>query len=307
MIFYNGTTGSLGRYFTDAVKSAGVPATALRSRLEDRDGFREELSAFSGQFVHGPVYTFIHFAAKVSVPWCEANAFEARKTNVTDTLEATRIFVDFCRKSGAVPKIIYVSSAHLYARNEEAIHESDPLLPRSVYAKTKLEAEKALLAFSKVENFDFRIVRVFGLVAPIQPENYILHAMLKRAREKRVRDIPGLSGVRDYLDSRDVCRALVRIVNLPDGDFSRVCPDRILNLSAGEGVTIRALAEASIRATYPESEAEALVAEMTEAPPRADDVPRIVGAVDRFLALFGDNPRSISLDETIRDALAVRA
>ncbi len=307
MIFYNGTTGSLGRYFTEAVKAAGIPATALRSRLEDRDGFRKELSDFSGQFVHGPEYTLIHFAAKVSVPWCEANAFEARKTNVTDTLEATRIFVDFCRKSGATPKILYVSSAHLYARNDGTIHETDPVLPRSVYAKTKLEAERALTEFSKTEKFDLRIVRVFGLVAPIQPENYILHAMLKRAREKRLRDIPGLSGVRDYLDSRDVCRALVRIVGLEDAAFSRVCPDRILNLSAGEGVTIRALAEACVRASYPESEAEALVSELTEAPPRADDVPRIVGSMDRFRALFGENPRSISLDDTIRDALALRA
>lgn len=301
MIVFNGTTGSLGGYFAEAARGAGVSALAIRSRLEDLDRFRTELES-----LRGPDATFVELAAKVSVPWCESHADEARKTNVEDTEAATRVFIESCREKKLVPKILYVSSAHLYARNDGTIHETDPVLPRSVYARTKLEAEVALKALAEREGVDLRIARVFGLVAPVQPDYYVLHSMLKRAREKRMGDIPGLSNLRDYLDSRDVCRAILKIVELDADSFSRVCPDRLLNVSSGRGVSIRVLAETCLRALYPADEAEALIAGMTEAPPRADDVPRIVGSVDRYRALFGENPRTILLADTVRDAIAAR-
>ena len=300
MILYNGTTGSLARYFAEAAAKTDSPVIALRSRLEDFDHFRSELEQLNGETAK-----LIHFAATVSVPWCEAHADEARKTTVADTFETSRIFIETCRKKKILPKILYVSSAHLYAKNDGTIHETDPVLPRSVYATTKLEAENALKALATATDTDLRIARVFGLVAPVQPDYYVLHSMLKRARERRTKEIPGLSNLRDYLDSRDVCRALLRTIELDSGTFLRVCPDRILNVASGTGNSIRFLAETCLRAVLPPAEAEKLIAELTEAPSRADDVPRIVGSVDRYRSLFGENPQLITLAETVRDAVAV--
>lgn len=297
MIFYNGTTGSLGRYFGDVARKAGVPAVALRSRIEDLTGFRREVES-----VLADPSTLVLLAAKVSVPWCESHPEEARRTNVEDTVNLAREFIRTCRAKGVPPRVLYVSSAHLYARNDGTIHETDPVLPRSVYAKTKLEAESALTRLSLTLDFDLRIARVFGLVAPVQPEHYVLHALLKRAREKNLRGVPGLSNVRDYLDSRDVCRSLLRLAEHPVDRFARVCPDRILNLCSGEGISIRRLAELSIEALHPR-DAKALSETLSEAPPRADDVPRIVGSIDRYRALFGENPKSIPIEATIRDAI----
>jgi nucleoside-diphosphate-sugar epimerase len=302
MIFFNGANGSLGRYFADAARDADVPATELKSRLEDLSGFASELAAAGTP----EAATFVHFAAKVSVPWCEAHPEETRKTNVTDTVAATRLFTEWCAGRKIPAKIIYVSSAHLYARNDGVIGETDSLLPRSVYAKTKLEAENALRVLCKELDADLRIARVFGLVAPVQPENYILHAVLKRAREKRLSDIPGLSNLRDYLDSRDVCRSLVKLDRVPAETFARVCPDGILNLASGKGRSIRSIVELALSAIYEGGEAKALAAKITEAPARVDDVPNIVGSTDRYLALFGEYPRQIALETTIADALAAR-
>ncbi|MBS1963124.1 MAG: NAD(P)-dependent oxidoreductase [Bdellovibrionales bacterium] len=298
MIFYNGTTGSLGRYFANAARNLSTSAVALRSRLEDRAGLRSEIETVSGESA-----ILILLAAKVSVPWCESHPEEARRTNVEDTVEFVRVFVEVCRAKGVAPEVVYVSSAHLYARNDGRIHETDPALPRSVYARTKLEAESALRSLSDAFGFDLRVARVFGLVAPIQPENYVLHSLLRRAREMNLKDIPGLSNVRDYLDSRDVCRSLIRIAEVPRDRFARVCPDGVLNVCAGEGITIRRLAETCLEALYPASEARVLRSELSEAPPRADDVPRIVGSGDRYRALFGENPKTISIEETVRDAV----
>jgi len=298
MILYNGTTGSLAHYFAESVGAAGASATPLRSRLEDLDGFRKELGGLAGNEA-----TFVLFAAKVSVPWCESHPEEARQTNVSDTLEFARLFIEACRGKGISPRLLYVSSAHLYARNDGTIHETDPILPRSVYARTKLEAENGLRDLARATGADLRITRVFGLVAPVQPEHYILHAMLKRAREKRMRGIPGLSNLRDYLDSRDVCRAILKTISVEEANFARVCPDRILNVCSGRGISIRALAEACVKAISPADEAARLISEMTEAPPRADDVPRIVGSIDRYRALFGEDPGHFPIETTIRDAI----
>jgi len=298
MIFYNGTTGSLGGYFAEAARAAKIAATPIRSRLEDLNGFRAELGGLTGGGA-----TFVLLAAKVSVPWCENHEAEARKTNVDDTLAAAHAFIEVCRKKSVIPRLLYVSSAHLYAKNDGAIHETDPVSPRSVYARTKFEAENALRKLAEETGTDLRIARVFGLIAPVQPDYYVLHSMLKRAREKRMADIPGLSNLRDYLDSRDVCQALLKLLELDSEKFTRVCPDRVINIASGRGLAIRELAETSLRALYPTGEAEKFIATMTEAPPRADDVPRIIASVDRFRALFGENPLSISLADTVRDAL----
>lgn len=299
MIFYNGANGSLGRYFSDGARMAGVSATAIQARLGNIAGLLRELE------LHSAVdeATLILFAAKVSVPWCEANPEEARKTNVDETISTATSFIRWAKDGKRSLKLIYVSSAHLYARNDNRIHETDPVLPRSVYARTKREAEIALQKICDTENVDLRIARVFGLVAPRQPENYILHAMLKRVREKRLKEIPGLSGVRDYLDSRDVVRSLIKLIKLSPDHFSRVCPDRILNICSGKGISIRDLAKACIDASYPAKEAETLARDLSEAPPRADDVPRIVGSNERYRALFGENSRVIALEATIADAL----
>jgi nucleoside-diphosphate-sugar epimerase len=298
MIFYNGSTGSLGRYFGEVADEMGTTSLPVRARIEDTEVLRSELEAVSP-----PRATFLHFAAKVSVPWCEAHPEETMQTNVADTLELTRVFLDHCDRHELPAQVMYVSSAHIYARNDGKISELDAASPRSVYARSKLEAEGKLIELCRSRGVDLRIARVFGLVAPGQPENYILPGLLKRAREKRVTGVPGLNGVRDYLDSRDVCRALVRIHELPGSRFKEICPNFILNVGSGEGIRIGDALAACVKAIYPRAEAEKLIGEMTEAPARPDDVPRIVASIERYLTLFGESPKRISLETTIRDSL----
>jgi nucleoside-diphosphate-sugar epimerase len=303
MIFYNGGNGGLGRYFGETADKTNETVYPLASRLEDGAGLREELKS-ARKLVQDPSATLLLFAAKVSVPWCESHPSETHQTNVIDTVNSVKIFLAFCKSEKLNPQVIYVSSAHLYARNDSAIHETHPVKPRSVYARSKLDAENALRGLSEVEKFDLRIARVFGLVAPVQPENYILHAMLKRAREKRLEGVPGLANLRDYLDSRDVCRALLNIANAPTENYARVAPDRILNIASGSGRSIRSILGLALHAYYPAEEVKALLPKVSEAPPRADDVPNIIGSVDRYLALFGEKPGHIALEETVREAVA---
>jgi GDP-4-dehydro-6-deoxy-D-mannose reductase len=297
MILFNGVSGGLGRYFAAAASALGLDAFALKARLEDRDSTREELRrALATRPSDRPV-TLVHMAAIVSVPACEKDPSAAEQTNVTDTVALVRDFLDALRVAGREARVLYVSSGHVYAAQPPGvrINEEADLAPRSVYARTKLSAERALAKVALADNAPLIVARVFGLLAPGQPANYVLPAMIRRVRQRDLHNVPGVSCVRDYLDARDVCRLLARLCKLPPRT-------EIVNVCSGVGVTIREVLEEIMRTIAP-AEASALAAELTEAPARPDDVPSIVGDPSRLTALLGEAPRQIPLARTVADAV----
>ena len=287
MILYNGQSGSLGQYFGAALAERGLPATALRARLEDRASLRQELR----RLLEGVErVTLVPMAALVSVPACERDRVLAERTNVTDLVATVGDFLDAAGERGSV---LYVSTGHVYAEHSRAIDEEGKLGPRSVYAETKLAAERALAELCG-SDVPLAVARVFGLVAPRQPPHYVLPAMIQRVRERRLDGIPGLDYRRDYLDARDVSRILASLAARRHAGTFNVC--------SGEAVSIRQLIEEVLRTVEPVRWQE-LAATLVPAPARADDVPSIVGNPARLVAALGEAARQIALSQTVADAV----
>jgi len=294
MILFNGSTGGLGRYLGDALRARGLAGAPLFSRLEDREALRDQLASIDVR-AGDPVW-LVQLAARVSVPGCQQDPTGAFETNVRDTTETVREFVAWARGRRCTPRVLYTSTGHVYARQEPGsrIAEDGAVAPRSVYARTKLEAEHALMRLAAQEGAALWIARIFGLVGPSQPPHYVLPGLIRRAREGRLSDIPGLSHVRDYLDARDVCRILV---DLCAAGIAAPEP-RMINVCSGDGMSIRAIVEEILVGLGAQS-----LPILGEAPGRADDLPWIVGDPSRLTALLGRRPRQIPLQRTIRDAL----
>ena len=293
MILYNGGTGGLGRYLAAALSGRGLAGASLAARLEDRATLRDELGSIDAR-AGDPVW-LVQLAARVSVPGCEQDPEGAFATNVRDTTETVREFCAWARMQGCAPHVLFASTGHVYARRPPGcrIAEDAAVAPRSVYARTKLEAEAALMRLAATEGAGLWIARIFGLVGPSQPPHYVLPGLIRRAREGRLSDIPGLSHVRDYLDARDVCR------NLVDLCAAGAAPEpRVINVCSGEGVSIRAIVEQILIALGTQAPPT-----LGEAPGRPDDLPWIVGDPGRLTDLLGRPPRRISLQRTILDAL----
>ncbi len=298
VILYNGASGSLGRYLEPALARRQLRGYAIGARLEDRAGCRQELASLEPDT--DPV--LLQLAARVSVPACEADPKGALKTNVTDTVDTVRDFVRWAEGLSLRPRVLYVSSGHIYDEHPAGVRiaEDAPTRPRSVYARSKLLAERELGSLAATRGFGLVIARVFGLIAPRQPEQYVLPGLIRRAREGRLGEVPGLSYVRDYLDARDVCDDLLALCGL---DWPEHWHGEVVNVCSGRGITVLEVLQEVVRALRPAEQSE-LLARVTEAPGRRDDIPWIVGDPSRFMALTGEHPLKIPLAVTVRDACA---
>jgi len=295
-IVYNGASGGLGRYLGPALAKAKVPSHAIAARLEDAEGLRRELDHVEP---HGEM-TFIHLAGLVPVAICEAEPERAHRVNVVLARQAAQVVAAWAQERGVSLRLLYVSSGHVYAPATvgSRISEAAPTGPRSVYARTKLEAEQQLAALCDQASIPFLAARVFGLVGPAQPAQYVLPGLIDRVRRGALNGIPGLDYARDYLDARDVSdalRALSESAWAEAADVVNVCSGLPVTIGELLSLVIESMAAAGV--STPSDEA-------TGAPGRAGDVEWLVGDPSRFCAVAGHHPQTISLRQTVRDAVA---
>jgi nucleoside-diphosphate-sugar epimerase len=295
LILYNGASGGLGRHLAQAALRNGLLVRAIRSRLEDRAALAAELALVPPT----ESVAFVHLAAMVSVPACEANPDLAYRTNVTGAAATVEAVVDWAATRGMSSRVVYVSTGHVYAPpvNRRPVVEAAALGPRSAYARTKLAAEREIQAIAERTGAALVIARVFGLIAPGQPAHYVLPALIDRARTGRIEAIPGLDNVRDYLDARDVCDDLLLLATT-----IRPGSPRVVNVCSGVPVTIRELLRTVLLEMDPEN-ADDEARRATSAAGRPDDIQWLVGDPRRFIRLTGSLPQRIPLSRTIADAL----
>lgn len=285
----------MGRYLAEPLSRQAEPSNALVSRLEDQPGLARELDEIDP----GERLTFIHLAARVSVPACEADPAGAYQTNVVLARATLTRVLDWAFDRGAAARVIYVSSGHVYAapQGETRLTEGAPTAPRSVYARTKLAAEEAFTQQAQQQDAELVIARVFGLIAPRQAFNYVLPGLIERARSGRLDGIPGLDFVRDYLDARDVCENLALLSAMPR---SSTC--EIVNICSGIGITIRSLLE-EVLTQFEPANAYRLASEASAAPGRPDDIRWLVGDPTRFIGLTAARPQRIPLSQTVGESV----
>lgn len=116
------------------------------------------------QFLLNKVDILIHCAALVNVDECEVNQEYARQINY----DLTKDLADLCNELGIV--MIFISTDAVFDGKEASLYkENDMPNPISVYGKTKLEAEKVVLAYHKnlvvrtnIYGFNYREKYSFG-------------------------------------------------------------------------------------------------------------------------------------------------
>ena len=200
----------------------------------------------------------------------------------------------------ANPVFLMVSSGEVYGAGRGVAHrETDPPLPCSPYAASKLAAEVAALEVGRRTGLRVIIARPFPHTGPGQDIRFVVPALASRllaAKQIGVTSVKAgsLEPVRDFLDVRDVAEAYRLLLE-------RGLPGEVYNLASGEG---HALSEVLARLerlaqwkVTPELEAKLT---------RRSDLLHLVGDSTKLREQTGWRPL-IPLDQTLRDLLDAQA
>lgn len=179
-------------------------AALLRWDLPHRlpDATRRSIERFAPDCVY-------HLAA-VSVPG-ECGETEPKEQAWAVNVQGTRCVVDLATSLAPRPRLLVVSSAHVYApvsRERPIVDEDAPVGPKGAYGKTKHEAEKIALCAAQ-DGLDVIVARAFQHSGPRQAPKFLLPEWAEQFARPGEGPIHVLSldSFLDLSDVRDVVRA----------------------------------------------------------------------------------------------------
>jgi nucleoside-diphosphate-sugar epimerase len=171
--------------------------------------------------------TVVHLAAIVGDPACEMDHRTASEVNYA----ATRMMIEIA-KGEHVKRFIFASSCSVYGITEELVDENSELNPVSLYAQTKVDSEKALLAAASAQ-FHPTILRfstIFGL-SPRPRFDLVVNVLTAKAMQEGIVTIFNGEQWRPFLHVSDAAESIVRVLESPvsmvSGQVYNVGDDRL--------------------------------------------------------------------------------
>ncbi len=241
-----------------------------------------------------PFEAIVHLAAVASGSEARQDPGRAWVVNAAGTARLVDAAVSLRANTGVDPLVLVVSSAEVYGNGPPRPRvESDPLLPQSPYAASKVGAEVAALEAWRRIGLRVIIARAFPHTGPGQLPIYVVPAFLQRLRAAQAAgaaEVPtgSLDPVRDLLDVRDVATAYIALL-------TQGSPGEAYNVARGEGVTLRELFSRL---------AGMVGAKVSPVPDvslmRPGDIQYLVGDASKLRRATGWSPR-FPLEQTLRE------
>ncbi len=234
-----GATGFIGRHLVRHLAEDGWQVSALVRRDDHRLAGQgvaarrgDVLDSRSLREASAGADVFFHLAAQASVEEARQSPAGAISLNITGTLNA----LEACRANG-IRRFIYLSTIHVMGPAAALSPDDDSTFaPQSVYAASKLAAERLALTFGRACGMDVVVLRPSNVYGPDQstdavvPE-FVAHALRGGIIEPHAPDIR-----RHFLYVDDLVDALVRAAVVPEA------ANRAFNIEAAHSVSIGELA-----------------------------------------------------------------
>ena len=260
-------------------------------------------------FQMGQFDAVAHFAAFIEAGESMQRPGKYFRNNVANT----QVLLDAMMRHG-VRKLIFSSTAGVYASKDAPLVEDDPVGPASVYGETKLMIERMLHWYHRQMGLQYAALRYFNACgamldstgAPIRgedhdPETHVIPLALQVPLGKRDAfyifgtdyHTPDGTCIRDYVHIEDLASAHVLALEaLGDG---REC--MVYNLGNGRGYSVRQVADTAREVTgvdFP----------VVETDRRPGDADMLVASSERISRELGWEPRFPDLRTIIASAWA---
>jgi len=153
----------------------------------------------------------IHLAAIVGDPACDLDHTTALEINYA----STRMLIEVAKGHG-VQRLVFASSCSVYGATEKHMDETCETVPLSLYGKTKLDSEEALL-HARDEAFHpviARLATVFGN-SPRPRFDLVVNLLTAKAHSEGVITIYNGEQWRPFIHVDDVARGFVTLLEAP--------------------------------------------------------------------------------------------
>lgn len=229
-----GITGFVGQYLTEHLVAAGddVVGTAYRDAWSDdlAPDVRDRVPVVEWNLTEPPPESLwnlaraqgidcIYHLAGISVP---GECGEAAPSPLAARINVggTRAVLELARALPTAPRVLVVSSSHVYAPvapERPVVTESAPLGPRNAYGVTKRQAEELCQAALEAGQ-DVVVARAFQHAGPRQLPKFMLPEWAEqfaRSGDEPIR-VTTLDSHTDLSDVRDIVRAYRLLLATPN-------------------------------------------------------------------------------------------
>ncbi|HTV76524.1 MAG TPA: NAD(P)-dependent oxidoreductase, partial [Candidatus Baltobacteraceae bacterium] len=151
-------------------------------------------------------------------------------------VRSTKTILEAVKAEQPACRVVLLGSAAEYGNSPEAgSFETDAPRPLSDYGRAKCEQFEISRRFA-ANGLDVITARLFNVIGPGQDSHQFVAALLERIhRGERPLCVHSGNHVRDWIDVRDVARALVILAELPE-------PSAVVNVCTGKGRTVEFVA-----------------------------------------------------------------
>jgi nucleoside-diphosphate-sugar epimerase len=227
-----GGAGHIGSVLCEELIADGYSVRVLDTLIYGDEGISSLLDHDNFELIEGDMRSIetvvdaikgvdavVHLAALVGDP---ASAIDAQKT-LELNYHAVKLVAEIC-KYHQVNRFLFASTCSVYGRShspEKLLTETDRLNPVSLYAKTKIESERALREMAD-SNFSPTILRmgtIYGL-SPRMRFDLVVNILSAKAYEEGIIPIFGGDQYRPNVHVRDAARAYVNCLEAPIEDVS---------------------------------------------------------------------------------------
>lgn len=192
----------------------------------------------------------IHLAAIVGDPACEQD----KQTAIEINYAATRMLIEIA-KGNRISRFIFASSCSAYGASDLLMDEKSCVNPISLYGKTKIDSERALLE-ARSESFHptiLRLATVFG-ISPRPRFDLVVNLLTAKAYQEGVITIYNGEQWRPFIHVADVAQGFVDVLLAP----LAIVSGEIFNLGDSRlNYTLTQVAE-QIRQIFPSTRIEHL-------------------------------------------------
>jgi nucleoside-diphosphate-sugar epimerase len=220
-ILVTGAGGFIGsNLIEELIKKGGEISAFLNNpqsldRLKEIPNWQEKIEIIFGDLrdfeqvkkaIKGKDVVF-HLGALISASDSSKSPRSYFETNCLGTLN-----VLIASKEENVKKILISSTSQVYGKEEyNPINENHPLNPLSIYAASKISAEKFSESFYHSYNLPVSIIRLFNVFGPRQSIEPLIPALISRGLKDEKIDITNLDARRDFIYVKDAVNAFIQI------------------------------------------------------------------------------------------------